>query len=72
MGNLSPVFPFFFLAFFSFLFSTPELSMVTAMDISMELEFNSGTLPIPPPSPLVFAEKPLLQMRVSFLNQSED
>lgn len=46
--------------------------MVTAMDISMELGFNSGTLLIPPPSPLVFTEKPLLQMGVPFLSQSDN
>jgi hypothetical protein len=46
--------------------------MVMAMDISMELGINSGTLLVPPPSPLVFTEKPLLQMRVSFLGQLDD
>jgi hypothetical protein len=35
----------------------------------MELGINSGTLLVPPPSPLVFTEEPLLQMRVSFPGQ---
>lgn len=42
------------------------------MDISMELGINSGTLLVPPPSPLVFTERPLLQMRVSFLGQLDE